>query len=360
MNRLAKESSDRSSQLVRDTLTRIALVTACGLAIAIGFFARDLWMLIFGAALVSVVINRSARMLGKITPASWTDQFRVGLILLMLVIAAAITAVTFANSASQQVVTLTDRISDSSTEFLQSVRQHPIYQRLQPAAENPDGSTMITNAMPDSGKSLGMLRSLFTSTFGLMTDFLVLVILSAYFCVSPSVYRDGALKFLPVDWRDRARGLMTETGDTLSRWMVGRLIAMSLVGICFSIGLAVIGIPMPIQLGIFAGLVTFIPNLGALAAVVPALLLAFSQSNTAMISVIALYGAIQFAESYLITPLVQQHQVALPPAIVILSQIMAGILFGFWGIVFATPLAAAAMVWIRGLYLQDYLQQDSQ
>ena len=113
---------------------------------------------------------------------------------------------------------------------------------------------------------------------------------------------------------------------------------------------------MPVELGIFAALVTFIPNIGGVAAVIPALLLATQQGTTALVSVLVLYLAIQFAESYLVTPMVQEHQVSLPPALVILSQIVSGLVFGFWGIVFATPLMAIVQLWVKRLYVEDWLE----
>ncbi|WP_037227258.1 AI-2E family transporter, partial [Rhodopirellula baltica] len=100
----------------------------------------------------------------------------------------------------------------------------------------------------------------------------------------------------------------------------------------------------------------FIPNIGGIAAVVPALLLASQQGSTALISVLVLYLVIQTIESYLITPMVQEHQVELPPAMVILAQIIGGLVFGFWGIVFATPMFAVSMLWIKQIYVEDWLE----
>lgn len=201
---------------------------------------------------------------------------------------------------------------------------------------------------------------LVATTFGGLADCLILVILAAYFALSPEKYRNGAIRLLPFTWRDRSSNLLDQSGETLWRWMLGRLLAMAIVGILFGIGLTIIGIPMSVELGIFAGLVTFIPNIGGLLAVVPALLLATRQGSTAALSVLVLYLVVQFVESYLITPKVQEHQVALPPAAVILAQILAGLLFGFWGVVFATPMVAVSLLWVNNLYVEGWLQANAQ
>ncbi len=221
-----------------------------------------------------------------------------------------------------------------------------------------DDEASVSSLLPSSAKSFGLAKNFFATAFGGMTDVLILAFLAIYFCFSPEKYRAGTVRLVPPSWRNRLLDLMDESSQTLWRWMLGRLLAMAIVGILFGIGLAVIGIPMPVELGIFAGLVTFIPNIGGIAAVIPALLLASQQGSTAFISVSLLYLAIQTVESYLITPMVQQHQVSLPPAMVILAQILGGLIFGFWGVVFATPLVAVAMLWTKRLYVEGWLEAN--
>jgi predicted PurR-regulated permease PerM len=74
----------------------------------------------------------------------------------------------------------------------------------------------------------------------------------------------------------------------------------------------------------------------------------------------ALYGlgvylAIQFLEGNLITPIVQQQTVRLPPAITLAMQLIIGLLFGILGVAFVVPLTAAAKVLIEELYVKDAL-----
>ena len=71
--------------------------------------------------------------------------------------------------------------------------------------------------------------------------------------------------------------------------------------------------------------------------------------------VVLVFGAIHILESYLLIPLVQQRATALPPALLISAQAVALPLAGVMGIALATPLAAAAMVVIRMLYVEDVL-----
>ena len=66
-------------------------------------------------------------------------------------------------------------------------------------------------------------------------------------------------------------------------------------------------------------------------------------------------AALETVESYLLTPLVQQRSVELPPALTITAQVLLGVLLGALGLMFATPLTAAVMVLVRKLYVEDVL-----
>lgn len=342
----------QTESIASKTLVVCGIVLAIAALVGLLLIARDLLPLIFGSVLIAVVLNRLARKVGHILPAAISRRVRVGTIMAALVLLTFVGVYGFANSASEQIVRLADRVETSVEKVWKAARDQPLIERY--LGEDAG----VDSIVPSSSNSLGLAKNFFTTTFGGLADCLILIVLAAYFAFSPGDYLSGMIALVPIDWRDRLSNLLNESGETLWRWMLGRLLAMAMVGTLFGIGLAIIGIPMSVELGLFAGLVTFIPNIGGLLAVLPAVLLATQQGSSSTISVLALYLAIQFIESYLITPMVQQHQVSLPPAMVILSQILAGLLFGFWGIVFATPLVAVALLWVKTLYVEDYLESS--
>ncbi|EMB13785.1 AI-2E family transporter [Rhodopirellula europaea] len=314
------------------------------------YVARNLLPLIFGSVLIAVVLNQLADLMGRWVPWDLSRNFRAGLVVSTIAVLSSLTIYSFASSAAQKAAQFNDRIESSVQEAFKSFKQQPLVE------DHLKDDAKLSSMLPSSAKSFGLAKNFFASAFGGVADFLILLILSIYFAISPEKYRVGAIRLLPTAWREKTSELLSESSKTLWRWMIGRLIAMALVGIVFGIGLAVIGVPMPMELGVFAGLVTFIPNIGGIAAVVPALLLASQEGSTAFVSVLVLYLVIQTIESYLITPMVQQHQVELPPAMVILAQIIGGLVFGFWGIVFATPMFAVSMLWVKQIYVEDWLE----
>ena len=56
------------------------------------------------------------------------------------------------------------------------------------------------------------------------------------------------------------------------------------------------------------------------------------------------------------TPLIQKRMVSLPPALILLAQVLGGLLFGLWGIALATPLAAVLKLWVERYYVRAALE----
>jgi len=151
----------------------------------------------------------------------------------------------------------------------------------------------------------------------------------------------------------KAEQVMNQLGEQLRNWLKGKLFSMFVVFIFTAIGLAIMGIELWLVLALISGLISFIPNFGPLLALIPALLVAFMQSPITAALVTGLYIVIQFIESNLVTPLVKQILLSMPPALVIIAQLMMGALIGGWGLLLATPLTVIVMVLVQELYLKN-------
>jgi predicted PurR-regulated permease PerM len=104
-----------------------------------------------------------------------------------------------------------------------------------------------------------------------------------------------------------------------------------------------------------AGLLNFVPNFGPVIAALPAVLIAFLQGPQHALYVALLYVTVQMLDGYLLTPLVDRRGVELPPALTISAQVLLGLLFGFVGLLVASPLAATVMLLVKMLYIEDVL-----
>ena len=207
---------------------------------------------------------------------------------------------------------------------------------------------------------LGNITGFFTTTVGFFAGTILIFFLGVYLAYEPETYLNGFLTLIPSTKRDRVREVMILIGQALRWWLIGRAVAMAAVGVLTIPLLWIIGIPLAPTLGLIVGVLTFIPFIGPTLAAVPAILVALVEGPYMVLYVIIIYVGVQQVENDILTPLIQKRAVFLPPAVLLSTEILIGILFGFMGILFASPIVIVAVVLIQTLYVQDVLGEQVQ
>ena len=110
-------------------------------------------------------------------------------------------------------------------------------------------------------------------------------------------------------------------------------------------------------MGLVGGFLCFIPYVGAVAAAVPATLVALTRGPTYALSGIAMYAVVHFVEGNFITPFVQAEATSLPPVLSLLSIVAFGIIIGPASVFVAAPLTLFLMVVVELLYVEQALGQ---
>ena len=129
---------------------------------------------------------------------------------------------------------------------------------------------------------------------------------------------------------------------------------MLFVGIATTVGLLIVGIPAAPAIGLVAGLCEFVPYLGTIVVVIPAVILGFGESTTTGIWTLVVLIGVQQIQGNLVMPLLQSRMVELPPALTIFSLVAAGVLLGPVGVILATPLTVMLMVVVKAVYVQPH------
>ncbi|MGH6611543.1 MAG: AI-2E family transporter, partial [Burkholderiaceae bacterium] len=194
-----------------------------------------------------------------------------------------------------------------------------------------------------------------SGVLGGIVNVLIIIFVGLYLAAEPRLYTNGLVRLVPIRHRPRAQEFLSALGHTLRWWLVGRLSLMLLNGVLTALALWLLGVPLALTLGILAGLLNFIPNIGPVIAGVPAVLIALMQSPQQALYVFILYVALQSVDGYVLTPLVQRRTIELPPVLTITAQVLLGVLLGTLGVLLATPLTAAALVLVKMLYVEDTL-----
>jgi predicted PurR-regulated permease PerM len=361
------------------------------------WLAVDLLLLLFAGILLAVFLRSLALLLSERTPLS------SGWALLVVVLSLLGTAVgvgfLFAPQLAKETQLLADRLPDAMEDLEEQVRSNTfgdwLLDRVIERATNPPPDA--GNAEGESGQGGGgsggkdQGQKPAAATPGQETEgeeeekpklkdaqeavvdqaagaawmvvdgliALVIVIFTGlYLAAHPQPYVRGVLRMFPLARRNRIGEVLYACGYTLRWWLFGQLLAMAVVGVLMGVGLAIIGVPLAFALGVVAGLFEFIPTLGPMLGLLPALLLALTESGTTAMWVLGLYAVVQTFEAYLLTPLVQQRVVHLPPVVTILTQVFFAWTVGPVGLLIAVPFVAVIMVVVQMLYVEDFLGDD--
>ena len=158
--------------------------------------------------------------------------------------------------------------------------------------------------------------------------------------------------------------LLRESDATLGGFMRGQLSVMIVLGTFYGIGLWAVGISVGPLIGMIAGLISFVPYLGAIVGLGMGVLAALVQHQDSLhvVLVLVVFGIGQLLEGYVLVPKLVGDKIGLHPVAVMFAILAGGELFGFVGVLLALPIAAVAMVLLRYAYVrytQSEMYQDA-
>ncbi len=330
-----------SSAQLAAILRTVTLIAGAGLLL---WLFSQVMLLLFFAVLLACTLRGAADLTSRLTrlPAGLMLGM-ISLLLLALVVGGfwwigpqlAQQGGDLVNKLSAEI----DRLSQhyGSTPWARSIREHL-------SGSTPSAEQVSAPAF----KVLGL-------TLGALADLVLVLITALYLAISPALYQRGLLRLIAIRHRPRALAILRDIARTLRRWLLGQMVDMVVVGLITAIGMSILGVPVPLALGVLAGVLTFIPYFGAPIAGLPAVLVALTVSPTTALYAVLVFLLCHLVEGYVLSPLVQRRLVELPPALTLLSMAASGALFGPLGIILGTPIAAAMMVAVREGYVVSVL-----
>lgn len=221
----------------------------------------------------------------------------------------------------------------------------------------PDINSLIQQAQPFINRALGSSFALVSGSLEVLLKVLLVLVLTGMLLADPLAYRKVFVRIFPSFYRRRVDGILDKCEVSLEGWVTGAIIAMGVVGLMSVVGLSVLGVKAALALGVLAGFLNLIPNLGPTMSVVPAMAIALLDAPWKVVAVLILYFIIQQAESNFITPIVMAHQVSLLPAVTLIAQLFFVTFFGFLGLFLALPLTVVAKIWIQEVLVKDVLDE---
>ncbi len=345
----------------------IGVVGFAALLLFTWYYSATLFLILAGM-LLGVALNAFTTMLGRILKLPHALRLTV----VCLVLATLFSGVVFLGGATiaQQATALSDTIKAQLVGVKAFLERNGIdtsyFELGNPSPTSASSSTLATPApaptthnLPSAGALASSGGAIVSQTFKLLLgtvsavgNFFIVLFLGLTFSAQPSVYRKGLLFMAPAQHRAHATVIVDRIGETLERWLIAQIITMFVVFVVTWIGLTIIGIQGSFILGIQAGLLTFIPTVGALIGGLIVVLASLASGWVAAASALVLFLGVHALESYILTPILQRQALEIPPATLFGFQILLGVVFGIWGLALALPLMAIVKVVI------DYFKSD--
>jgi predicted PurR-regulated permease PerM len=178
-----------------------------------------------------------------------------------------------------------------------------------------------------------------------------------YLALRPGLYREGFILLAPPLHRELVRDILDDLGRTLRSWIVGQLLGMTVLGMLTWIGLTLLNVPYALAFGVFAGATAIVPFFGTLfSTVLPALFVLGTGSVTHAVWVLLLGVFVQAFEANVVSPMIMERQVRLPPVLTILAVLVMAHLLHLVGLFVAVPVLAVVVVVIRRVYVHRILE----
>lgn len=344
----AQELSD--SRFLRRTLLVTGLFLFTGLTLTVFWYASDVLLVLFAGILMGVLLRAPTNWLSART--GMRQGMALGATIGTLALVVLILVSLFARPMAEQIAQLIETLPQAMERAEEWMSNYRWARPLQPLLAEISNFRLDTQLL---GRASGLITSIGSAVGGLI----VVIFIGIYLAAQPRLYQRGVMHLLPRRARPRAYEVMDEIGRVLRAWLLGRLVTMAVVGAAAGIGLWWLGVPQAFTLGVLTGLLEFVPYIGPILSAGAPLLIALNIDPELAFYVALLYVGIQSAENYLLSPLIEQRAVALPPALVMFSTLLLAVLAGPLGVLLASPLTATGIVAVKLLYVEDVVENPA-
>lgn len=209
------------------------------------------------------------------------------------------------------------------------------------------------NAPSLAGSALTNLLGILATVAGGLFNLLTILVLTIFFMAGLPRLEDDVAMLFPPDRKDEYRKLMARATERIGGYVSGNLTISLIAGIVTFAGFLIIGVPFPAALAMWIAITDLIPSVGALIGALLCTLVALTVGLGTAVATFVFLIVYQQVENYVIGPKVMNKAVDLSPAAVLVALLAGGAILGFVGALLALPLAAAAKVVVRDLWMRD-------
>ncbi len=321
-----------SGPLKRLSITALILVIITIIILAM-VFGKNLLAPIAIAALLAMLLTPIMEKL-----MSWKVPRALAAIMSLMVIVLFIAGVfslvsvqvySFIDNYNELKVSANERID----ELMRYVQSNSSYSRkeIETAADN-GVSEMLTTVKNKAG-------GIFSATTQGMTNFFLSFIYTLLFLLYHKRIKRAFIQFAAKDKQEEAEVTLNKISKVAPQYLFGKLMLITFLAICYSVGLSLIGVKYGALLGIIAAFLSIIPYIGNLiGGLMPmAMVMITSDEMWPIFAIMGLFAFAQFIESYFLEPLIVGGKVSINPMASIIGVVVAGGIWGIPGMIIAIP-----------------------
>jgi predicted PurR-regulated permease PerM len=196
--------------------------------------------------------------------------------------------------------------------------------------------------------SLGAVYSTTVGFLGGIVAIFTVLISSFYLLLDEENFQKFIRMLFPKSEQNRASMIMDHISAKMGNYLRGQLLLMLSIGVVIGIALAILGVPYPLLLGIWAGLMELFPYVGPVLGAVPGVFLAFTTLGMVKgLIALVIYLIVQQLENQFLAPKIMGKALGLSPVVIIFALLIGGKLFGLVGLLIAVPVAGAISVFYQ-------------
>lgn len=336
------EGKPQTISISTSTLLKI-LAIAAGLWFL--WFTREIVIMVLIAILFAALIDPFA---------DWFAKRKVPRALAVLIVYLLIAALVlligfwFVPIIGSQFVQLFEFISSSDGFLFQSLDRVQSFTAQYGLQENVRSALQgLQNSVSSS------IASIFTTVrgvFGGIAALFVILVLTFYMVVEEAAARRLFKNLAPEEYQPFLSQLFARMQNKVGAWLRAQMLLGLIIGASVYIGLSLLGVHYALLLAILAGVLEFVPYIGPVMSIIPAMIISAAQSPMLAVFVLVLYLVIQQIENHLLVPKVMQRVTGLNPVVSIIALLLGIKLGGFVGAVLSIPLVAMASVALEDIF----------
>ncbi|MGJ0238373.1 AI-2E family transporter [Novosphingobium fluoreni] len=327
-------------------LRRLGWTVVIGAILMMAWRASDLLLLAFGSLLGAVMFRSAARMIQRLGVRNWRIALGLGTLLVLTVFGGMLYLLTV--QFGTELAAMLGNLPGTLEKIERGLSVNPVGRAVVQAGEAAAGGSKIADSLSELVRGAGEI----------MLNLVIVIVGAMFIAGNPSPYRNAVVLMTPRPARQTMERALNEMSFALRLWLKAKLISMAMMTLVIGGCLWWAGLESWAALGLLGGLSEFVPYVGPVVAMLPAIGLAAAVGGDVLWRTLVAFLVVRVIEGWLLTPFVNRTVVNIPPALTLFTILAVGAVFGVYGVFFAGALLVVAFVGVREFYLRDTLGED--